>query len=81
MADEVPIYQESIASAAIDGARIAVVTADVLVALDRTMPEQKTEAIRDRLSAAHAYLDQARDLMDIPTTSIHVVGGGGIIVP
>jgi hypothetical protein len=85
MSDEAPVFQETITSAAIDGARISAITAQTLVEMDPTLSDELREEIVVNIEAARIYLDQARKLFQVRSTSVHVVSGagahGGIIVP
>ena len=75
----IPVFEENYASAAIDGARIAAVTASVLVSMDMRLDDRHRALILDKIQEARAWLDAARELLPVETTSVHVVSGGGII--
>jgi len=78
---EVPLHRESFTTAAIDGARIAVMTADLIAQMDATLDEHERHHIREALAEARQWLDAAREPLRGPITSVHVVEPGGIIVP
>lgn len=89
MSDEAPVYEESITSAAIDGARIACVTAQTLVQLDNRLPGELKEELVNDIMLAREALDVARAALVTPVTSLHrvvqeesrIIIPGGILPP
>lgn len=77
-------HEESYTSAAIDGARIACVTAEILVSLDSNLPEDRKEVLCGCIQEARRYLDVARLTIDPvlpPPSSLHTVGGALVVPP
>lgn len=78
-----PAFQESFTSAALDGARIACVTAQILTAGDEQLSRETKEAVIDYLDQARQWLNEARAALGYESTSVHIVtaSAGGIIRP
>ncbi|MDR3406346.1 MAG: hypothetical protein P4L99_27930 [Chthoniobacter sp.] len=84
MSDAVPVHHECATSVALDGARIACHTTLMLLEVDQAVPEALADAIAERVQMARALLDQARGLLVVETTSLHMAAGvtpGGLIIP
>lgn len=88
MGADVPVFQESHTSAAVDAARISCVTALILVDLDSTLSEPQKAILAEGLLQARRILDVARFTACPPNetgaTSLHMVGPGlepSIIIP
>lgn len=81
MSDEVPLHQESIGSCALDGLRIQAFVTMHVIGADPEIPDLAKPHLIDAIQLALRTLDSARVLLPVSTTSIHAVGGGGIIVP
>jgi len=81
--DTVPIFEENLTSAAIDGVRIGCVTAQALVMLDPALTEEHKVHLLRCIEAARGYLDAARETLAVENlTSVHVVNERSrIIVP
>lgn len=80
----IPVYQETLTGAAVDGAQISAEVALALVETDQRIPPHQRVAIMSCLHEARGWLHEARALMPgVETSSIHVVGGstGGLILP
>jgi len=70
----IPEYEESHTSAAIDGARIACMTALILVELDRRLDDAQKAILMDGIETARMYLDAARQCFPVQQiTSLHHV--------
>lgn len=65
---------EQFSGAAIDAARISTSTAQILVALDETLPPDLREEIMSRLEEGLQWLHSARELMPVKNaTSVHII--------
>lgn len=68
-----PVFEENITSAAIDGVRIGAITAQALIELDPRLAEDHKLYLLRCIEGAREWLDAAREAMPVETTSLHVV--------
>jgi hypothetical protein len=70
---EPTLHSESLASVAIDGARIGIFTAAALVEMDPEIWDEKKAELLIALADAAAALNFARERFPVITTSVHIV--------
>ena len=76
-------HNESVSSAALDGARIALFVAINVLASDQSLSQDKRIELLAPMEGAAGALDYARDLFQVETTSVHIArpNESGLIIP